>query len=389
MKSCQLQSQGYYSDLSGHFSADITNTGFLQRSCLFRKNFQPTNEFKSGGTTLIGRLHHDLITTSVPLPPGTKLIIELERSDDEFVILKPATDPEKYKLKILNICLYMPIAQLSQAVYQEFSALLTKPKDLQSGAVNIHYRRSEIRTLSVPCNAQEFHSDVLFADDGPVRVCLVLVDTRAKNGQYDLNPFEFRRSWEYKKKKSNLNKPQENLTEKELWEKRIRDIERDSENRIREIQLKFALLESQLLAQAQTQDNGKGPKRGKKSTPASISQSLPRHIQQCTLDSEASSSTSFERLSGVASLTSARALQDRNSLQNRTTVVVDDDPDPPDPVPPEPDPDEMSTVYVRKVELLLNGTPVDQVCNTSNEQFNNYKLKLLLVNSNYFLASPD
>ena len=359
MKSCQLQSQGYYNDLSGHFSADITNTGFLQRSCLFRKNFQPTNEFKVGGTTLIGRLHHDLITTSVPLPPGTKLIIELERSDDEFVILKPASDPEKYKIKILNICLYMPIAQLSQAVYQEFSSLLTKPRDLQSGAVNIHYRRSEIRTLSIPSNAQEFNSDVLFADDGPVRVTLVLVDTLAKNGQYDLNPFEFRRDWQYKKKKSNLNKLPENLTEKELWERRIREVERESENRIREIQLKFALLESQLLAQ--TQDKGKGPKRGKKSTPtpASISQSLPRHLQQCTIDSEASSSTSFSRVSAEPSLTSARALRARADLQDRTTVVIGDDPDP---APPAPDPDETGTIYIRKIELLLNGTPVDQVC---------------------------
>ena len=302
---------------------------------------------------MIGRLHHDLITTSVPLPPGTKLINELERNDDEFVILKPATDSEKYKFKILNICLYMPIAQLSQSVYQEFSSLLTTPKDLQSGAVNIHYRRTEIRTISIPSNAQEFHSDSLFVDEGPVRLVLVLVQTQAKNGQYDLNPFEFRRSWEYKKKKSNLNQRQENLTEKEIWERRIREIERDSENRIREIQLKFALLESQLLTQAQ--DKGKGPKRGKKSAPAATtaaatSPSLTGLVAQCTLDSEAGTSASFERLSGSASLTSARALQDR-------TTLVDDDPD-----PPAPPADETGTVYVRKIELLLNGTPVDQVC---------------------------
>ena len=364
VKSCQLQSQGYYNDLSNHFSADNTNSGFLQRSCLFRKNFQPGNEFKAGGTTLIGRLHHDLITTAVPLPPGTKISIEFDRSEDEFVILKPKTDPEKYKLKILHICLYMPIAQLSQSVYQEFSALLTKPRDLQSGAVNIHYRRSELRTISIPSNAQEFNSDVLFADEGPVRVVLVLVDTKAKNGQFDLNPFEFRRDWEYKlKKKSNLNVSQENLTDKELWEKRINDIEKESERRIRQIQEKFELLQSQLLPQ----DKGKGPKRGKKSNPAtappaattaaSPSQSLPERIERFNISSDAGSSSSFERLSSRGSLTSARGLHDTRPLQDRTTIICDD-PDPPQPTPPD---EPMGKVYVRKIELLLNGTPVDQV----------------------------
>ena len=91
----------------------------------------------------------------------------------------------------------------------------------------------------------------------------------------------------------------------------------------------------------------------------------------------------MKRLTSLGSVTSARELR---AFQERTTLV-DDDPDPPP--NPDPPPEPVGTVYVRKIELLLNGTPVDQVCNTSNEQFNNYKLKLLLVNSNYFLASPD
>ena len=194
----------------------------------------------------------------MPLPPGTKIVIELDRSEDEFVILTPKTDPEKYKLKLLNVCLYMPIAQLSQSVYQEFSALWTKPKDLQSGAVNIHYRRSEIRTISIASNAQEFNSDVLFSDEAPCRLVFVLVDTAAKNGSYSQNPFEFRRKWYYKLKKKNLNVPQENLTEKELWERRISDIEKESERRIAQIQERFELLQAQLLA------NDKGKGRGKK-----------------------------------------------------------------------------------------------------------------------------
>jgi hypothetical protein len=55
VKSSQLQSSCYYSDLSNHFGPESDNTGFLQRSSLFRKDYQPENDFRPGGTTLFGR----------------------------------------------------------------------------------------------------------------------------------------------------------------------------------------------------------------------------------------------------------------------------------------------------------------------------------------------
>jgi len=45
---------------------------------------------------------------------------------------------------LIEFNLYIPVAELSQTVYQEFNALLTRPKESKSGAVNIHYRRSEV-----------------------------------------------------------------------------------------------------------------------------------------------------------------------------------------------------------------------------------------------------
>lgn len=280
------------------------------------------------------RLHHDLISTSVPLPPGTKIMIELDKSDDEFVLLKPASDPEKYQLKILNIALFVPIAQLSQSVFDEFTALLTKPRELQSGVVNIHYRRSEVRPLSIPSNCQEFHSDILFTGESPVRIVVVLVDTKAKNGSYTSNPFEFRRKWHFKKKKVDLNVLQENLSEKEILERKIKEIERESQKRLEEMQKKFDILQNQFLQQ---QSKGKG--RGKKSQ-QSDSSSLNEgfaNIHLRSSASSASSASSFERIS----------VQD-----------VNDDPD------PDPTPEVLETVYIKKIELLLNGTPVDQVLGT-------------------------
>ena len=68
-------------------------------------------------------------------------MVSLDRADDEFVIMRPATDNEKYKILIHDIALYIPIAQLSQSVYDEYNSLLTRTIDSKANVVNIHYRR--------------------------------------------------------------------------------------------------------------------------------------------------------------------------------------------------------------------------------------------------------
>ena len=138
----------------------LVNAGFTQRGNLFRKNVEAIGEFRAEGTTFFGRLHHDLISTETSLPPGSKISLEFDRSDDEFVILCPSTDTEKYRINLIEFNLYIPVAELSQNVYQEFNALLTKPRESKAGAVNIHYRRSEVRPISIPKNAQEFYSGI-------------------------------------------------------------------------------------------------------------------------------------------------------------------------------------------------------------------------------------
>ena len=114
------------------------------------------------------------------------------------MILRQANDTEDYTLKILQINLFIQIAQLSQSVYQEFTSLLTRPlKDNKPNAVSIHYRRTEIRPISVTKNSQEFYSDIIYSDEMPVRIIIALVLTSAKNGKYDENPFELNRSFFY------------------------------------------------------------------------------------------------------------------------------------------------------------------------------------------------
>ena len=162
VKSAQLQTQGYYPDTSEHMDTSTDNSGFQERMQLFRKDFDLTGDYKSEGTTFFGRLLHDLVSCTTGLPPNTKIKFELDRSDDSFVILSKNNDEEKYKLKILNISMYVPVAQLSNSVFSEINAILTRKNEPKS--FGIHYRRLEVRPISLPRNKLEYNSDGLFVD---------------------------------------------------------------------------------------------------------------------------------------------------------------------------------------------------------------------------------
>jgi hypothetical protein len=60
VKTAQFACQGWYSDLGNHMGPVEENSGFMERSNLFRKNYDPRSEYKATGTTLMGRLMHDL-----------------------------------------------------------------------------------------------------------------------------------------------------------------------------------------------------------------------------------------------------------------------------------------------------------------------------------------
>ena len=62
---------------------------------------------------------HDLVSCETGLPPNTKVKIELDKNDDAFVLMTKEEDNEKYRVKILNISLFVPVAQLSSQVFQE------------------------------------------------------------------------------------------------------------------------------------------------------------------------------------------------------------------------------------------------------------------------------
>jgi len=199
VKSAQMICQGWYSDMGNHMGPfPGTNTGFTQRNQLLRQKFKDDSPYRPTGTTLFGRLMHDLIACETGLPPDTKVRIDLDKSDNAFFIMCPSTDKEEYQFQIKNISLYVPVAQLSMPVYQEINSILTRKNEPKS--IVIHYRRIEVRPISISKDKVNFYSDSLFPNaDLPCRIVLCFVNATSFNGTYSSNPFEFKRSWTVQK----------------------------------------------------------------------------------------------------------------------------------------------------------------------------------------------
>ena len=77
VKVAQLQTEGYYPDISGHMDTSTNNSGFTERNQLFRKDNKSANAYKPEGVRLFGKLQLDLLACQSGLVPGTKVEIEV------------------------------------------------------------------------------------------------------------------------------------------------------------------------------------------------------------------------------------------------------------------------------------------------------------------------
>jgi hypothetical protein len=195
-KSTHLQLQGYADDTPNFFdSAESRNNfGFGIRNDMFRKNFDDNLAYRPEGAQFCGRLYHELSSCETGLPPNTKVSFVLTKNKDEFILQSDKEDTEQYKVKITNIFLTVPIAELSQNVYNELSYLMSKKED--TTPVTIQFRKFEVMPMSVPKFKQDYQTGDLFTDgDLPCRIVIAFVDAKARLGSYHQNPFDFKRKW--------------------------------------------------------------------------------------------------------------------------------------------------------------------------------------------------
>lgn len=312
VKNCQLTTSGWYQDSSTHMEGEEGNDGFKQRNLLFREDFDETKPYRKDGATFYTRINHDLISCESGLPPSTKVKLELDRIKDSFVILKSSTDQDEYKLKLNYIALYMPIANLSQNVFLEINSYLTKDKP-----VKILYRNVEVRPITIPKNNHLFYSEYLFTENVPARIVVCFVETEAKSGNFEKNPFNFRRRWTVKSGSS---------TEEiqDPTEKRLKEVEHTNKILLN----KLDLLTTHLFQITQNPEKTvKGKGRGKSSRLKNVAQPV--------------ASTSSQQFEEFGEDNSSLMTDDESVTENRINATEE--------------------VYIKKLSLTINGNPIDGV----------------------------
>jgi len=276
---------------------------------------------------------------------GTKVKIELDRAKDSFVIMKYAADTNNYKLKLLYIALYMPIAQLSQSVATEINSVLTK-----DNPVKIQYRNIEIRPYTIPKDSPNYYSELLFSDIVPARIVVVFVETASKNGSQTKNPFNLRRRWTVKVEPPPPPPPKPDGTyDQESTEKRLREVEETNKLLLQNLQILTDHLKS-------LTPTPKGKGRGKSSTRASTSASVTNNLQNVTLNDLAAETVEDTRMcessSASTSNRSTRLSQggaaSNSDFSVRSTDIQD------------VFSETTKEIFIKSIDLTINGASIDQ-----------------------------
>jgi hypothetical protein len=350
-KSSHLETQGWVSDTSGYFSPTTTNIGWKERVAAFRKGFKigttgNETEYRSGGYTLIGRLMTDLVSCETGIPPHNKIKIELDRSPDSFYLMCDAADTEKYKINLSNICLYIPVAQLSSSVFSEINTLLANPKEPKS--VTIHYRKLEVKEVTIPRNKNDFLTDSLFPDsDLPCKIIVCFVEADAKIGDYHKNPYEFRRSWEVE-----VDDVQSELKTNPVETGRLNNLECKFDN----LSQKFDQLIN-VLSASQTQPKSKGSSQKTKNQ---------KGKQTAGKSQEDINHHDFENMFGYEQATGPTA----GPSFSRTPSIFTEDGSACCGRGSEPEVQAKTkkTFYLTQVQCLLNSQPLDQIDDMQTEE---------------------
>ena len=182
-KESQLNTSGYYKegDPNFHFSAANANEGLRKRRHLINR---------SKTVDLIGRIHSDIFTQNRYMLNGVDLRLRFVRSKNSFALLAvPAKEGDptiQYKIKVEHMSLFVRKAKLNPTI------VLAHAKALQTATSKYPVKRVVTKIFSVPQGVMNFVKDNLYLTQKPQRLVLGFVLSKAFNGDYSKDPFEFR-----------------------------------------------------------------------------------------------------------------------------------------------------------------------------------------------------
>lgn len=148
-----------------------------------------TTKYYGDDVTYLAIIQHDLVSCDVPVIPGVTVDFEMSLNKKEFLVKTSEASP-KYKLKLKELYLHVPIGILSTSLYNSLEA------SLRNTPVKMHFTRTSISIVEVPTDSTNFTLDTVFSrTQVPSKIIIAFVDTEAFNGSYSKNGYHFRRSW--------------------------------------------------------------------------------------------------------------------------------------------------------------------------------------------------
>jgi len=307
------------------------------------------------------------------LPPSTKVKFLLTKNDPKFFLQCDATDTGSYNFEIVKAALYVPVAQLTLSVYNELSSIMSHKHEPK--AVSIHFRRVEIRVISLPHSKQDYYSSPMFAEsDLPCKIILMFVESEAFLGNHHKNPFEFGRKWSVTVSTRVEKDTEEPRESRDFFDQRFIRLERKFEDFL----AKFHVEQEQPPTSFSKKGKGKGKGKGKKSVEnleeiiereanKRFNAYLNRTLETCAQTQQESN---IENENGEKGSTSSFRVLSKDSRDHqgtsRCSYMTDDD------VPLFVQQTATKTVYLKNIQILLNSTPLDQIDEAQTR--NNFKI---------------
>lgn len=181
-KKSVMQSAMYYKDTAGEMETqeiiltNAHNQGYVKRRQLVVDGKQSVE--------LLTRLHSDIFSTDRYLINGVDLTIKLIRNPPEFYIMKVKDCPD-IRAKIKSAMLYVRKVKISPQI------LLAHSMALEKATAKYPIKRVVVKTYTISQNMPDFTTPNLSSSVLPTRVIVGMVDSKAFNGSYLHNPFNF------------------------------------------------------------------------------------------------------------------------------------------------------------------------------------------------------
>ena len=179
-KKTKLRAQGYIEDTSQYFDDfDSKNEAYETRKKWFAES--KWNDFKIP-------LHNDIMSGDRDIPPNVKLMITLQRTQDNFCLMKPSTNTNEYSIELENIYLTLVRYETSTHIEDYHTS------ELKNGKIpTIPIQRNLIKSYTVQKNTNDLSCyNIIFGRQLPTNVYVFMVDQTAFNGSPNKNPFNFK-----------------------------------------------------------------------------------------------------------------------------------------------------------------------------------------------------